>query len=165
MPKPPHNIAALERAIRQMAGTDRNANEVRMALSSVIAGQFLDGAVMRGGGSLKLRYGAGTTRVTEDFDASRKVSEDEFVASYNRRPPPRVRSSATGAWRSCRGPSVAATGPGLRWPWQEERLRSWGRCCGTGPTCDVGSFRNPPKRDAAVAGGMAKLKNVSYRHV
>lgn len=40
MPKPPHNVAALERAIRQMAGTDRNANEVRMALSSVIAGQF-----------------------------------------------------------------------------------------------------------------------------
>ena len=85
MPKPPHNVAALERAIRQMAGTDKNANEVRMVLSSVIAGQFLDGAVMRGGGSLKLRYGAGTTRVTENFDASRKVSEDEFVASYNRR--------------------------------------------------------------------------------
>lgn len=85
MPKPPHNVAALERAIRQMAGADKNANEMRMALASVIAGQFLDGAVMRGGGSLKLRYGAGTTRVTEDFDACRNVPEDEFVASYNRR--------------------------------------------------------------------------------
>ena len=85
MSKPPHNVAALERAIRQMAGSDRNAVEVRTALASVIAGQFLDGAVMRGGGSLKLRYGAGTTRVTEDFDACRRVSEDEFVAAYNQR--------------------------------------------------------------------------------
>lgn len=85
MPKPPHNVAALERAIRQMAGSDKNAVEVRTALASVIAGQFLDGAVMRGGGSLKLRYGAGTTRVTEDFDACRRVSEDEFAAACSRR--------------------------------------------------------------------------------
>jgi hypothetical protein len=85
MPKPPHNVAALDRAIRQMAGSDRNAVEVRRGLANVIAGQFLDGAVMRGGGALKLRYGTGTTRITEDFDASRKVAEDEFVASYNQR--------------------------------------------------------------------------------
>lgn len=38
MPKPPHNVAALERAIRQVAGSDKNAVEVRTALASVIAG-------------------------------------------------------------------------------------------------------------------------------
>lgn len=85
MPKPPHNVAYLERAIRRLSDSNAGAVSVRSTLASVIAGQFLDGAVMRGGGSLKLRYGAETTRFTVDFDACRNVSEDEFAAAYARR--------------------------------------------------------------------------------
>lgn len=85
MPKPPHNVAALDREIRQMGESDANALHLRTVLASVVAGQFLDGAVMRGGGALKLRYGAETTRITDDFDACRNVPEEEFEAVCRRR--------------------------------------------------------------------------------
>lgn len=62
--KPPHNVAYLEKALRAMAGSDESLIRLRRTLANVIAGQFLDGAVMRGGGSLKLRYGEQATRYT-----------------------------------------------------------------------------------------------------
>ncbi len=83
--KPPHNVAYLERAIRKFADTDENGVRLRTTMANVIVGQFLDGAVMRGGGSLKLRYGGATTRYTMDFDAARNVAESEFVARFTRR--------------------------------------------------------------------------------
>ncbi len=83
--KPPHNVAFLERAIRKVVDTDENGVRLRTMMANVIVGQFLDGAVMRGGGSLKLRYGGATTRYTMDFDAARSVEEPEFIARFNRR--------------------------------------------------------------------------------
>jgi len=83
--KPPHNVAFLERGIRQLADTNENGIRIRTMMANVIVGQFLDGAVMRGGGSLKLRYGAATTRYTMDFDAARSVDENEFTERFNRR--------------------------------------------------------------------------------
>ena len=83
--KPPHNVAFLERAIRKSVDTDENGVRLRTMMANVIVGQFLDGAVMRGGGSLKLRYGVATTRYTMDFDAARNVAEAEFVARFNSR--------------------------------------------------------------------------------
>ena len=56
--KPPHNVAFLERAIRKIADSNENGIRLRTLMSNVIVGQFLDGAVMRGGGALKLRYGS-----------------------------------------------------------------------------------------------------------
>lgn len=81
--KPPHNVAYLEKALRAMAGSDESLIRLRRTLANVIAGQFLDGAVMRGGGSLKLRYGEQATRYTLDFDASRKIDEADFVERYS----------------------------------------------------------------------------------
>ena len=81
--KPPHNVIYLERALRAMAQTDDSLIRLRRTLANVIAGQFLDGAVMRGGGSLKLRYGEQATRYTLDFDASRKIGEEAFIERYN----------------------------------------------------------------------------------
>jgi len=83
--KPPHNVSYLEKALRALAGTDESLVRLRRTLANVIAGQFLDGAVMRGGGSLKLRYGETATRYTMDFDASRKIDEESFVERYNAR--------------------------------------------------------------------------------
>lgn len=40
---------------------------------------------MRGGGALKLRYGEMATRYTLDFDAARRVTEDEFADRYSER--------------------------------------------------------------------------------
>lgn len=81
--KPPHNVTYLEKALRVLSKTDESLVRLRRTLANVIAGQFLEGAVMRGGGSLKLRYGEQATRYTLDFDASRKIDEDAFVERYN----------------------------------------------------------------------------------
>ena len=80
--KPPHNVAYLERALRAMAQTDDSLIRLRRTLANVIAGQFLDGAVMRGGGSLKLRYGEQATRYTLDFDASRKIGQNRVPETF-----------------------------------------------------------------------------------
>jgi len=83
--KPPHNVTYLEKALRALAKTDDSLVRLRRTLANVIAGQFLEGAVMRGGGSLKLRYGEQATRYTLDFDAARKIDEEAFVERFNRR--------------------------------------------------------------------------------
>lgn len=83
--KPPHNVAFLERAIRKIVDSNENGIRLRTMMSNVIVGQFLDGAVMRGGGSLKFRYGGETTRYTMDFDAARNINEEEFVERFRNR--------------------------------------------------------------------------------
>lgn len=82
---PPRNVSALQRALRQIASSNEEAAHLQLIMANVVAGQFLNGAVMRGGASLKLRYGDATTRYTMDFDASRNVSEDDFVDRYGKR--------------------------------------------------------------------------------
>jgi len=72
-------------------------------MANVIAGQFLEGAVMRGGGSLKLRYGESTTRFTMDFDAARSIGEDEFIERFNRR--------ISNGWGDFAGRLVKVAGP------------------------------------------------------
>ena len=83
--RPPHNVAYLEKALRALAKTDDSIVRLRRTLANVIAGQFLEGAVMRGGESLKLRYGELATRYTLDFDAARRIDEEDFIESYNAR--------------------------------------------------------------------------------
>lgn len=83
--KPPHNVAELERALRKIGGTDENGFRLRCIMADVVAGQFLTDAVLRGGSSLKMRYGNATTRFTVDFDVARKVDEDEFIEKFSER--------------------------------------------------------------------------------
>lgn len=83
--KPPHSVALLERELSALAETNEDRIRLRRAIADVIVGQFLDGAVMRGGGALKLRYGLAMTRYTMDFDAARSISEDEFIARFEER--------------------------------------------------------------------------------
>ena len=78
--KPPQNVAFLDRALRALSKTNEEGVQLRRVMANVIVGQFMEGAVMRGGGSLKLRYGLGTTRYTMDFDAARSVTEDGAFA-------------------------------------------------------------------------------------
>ena len=82
---PPRNVSALQRGIRLISASNENAAHMQLIMANVVAGQFLTGAVMRGGASLKLRYGDAVTRYTMDFDASRSISEDEFIENYNKR--------------------------------------------------------------------------------
>ena len=72
--KPPHNVAYLERMLRRLVDSNEDGVRLRTLMANVIVGQFLDGAVMRGGGALKLRYGNAVTRFTMDFDGRTRHS-------------------------------------------------------------------------------------------
>lgn len=81
----PQNVSFLERAIRKFANTNAAAYQLRVMMSNVVVGQFLENAVARGGTSMKLRYGNSTTRFTMDFDVARRVELDEFVSVLSKR--------------------------------------------------------------------------------
>ena len=83
--KTPQNVSFLERGICSLVDSNDKAYRLRVLMADVIVGQYLDGAVMRGGGALKLRYGNAVTRFTLDFDAARNIEADEFEQSFSRR--------------------------------------------------------------------------------
>lgn len=83
--KTPQNVSFLERGIRSLVDSNDKAYRLRVLMADVIVVQFLDGAVMRGGGALTLRYGNAVTRFTLDFDAARNIEADEFEQSFSRR--------------------------------------------------------------------------------
>ena len=66
MNRPPNSKSNLERAISRYAGNDAvRANELAVALSNAIVAQMIGAGVVKGGSSLKLRYGDKATRVTK----------------------------------------------------------------------------------------------------
>lgn len=81
----PQNVSFLERAIRKLANSNVGAYQLRVMMSNVIVGQFLENAVARGGTSMKLRYGNSTTRFTMDFDVARRIALDDFVSTMSKR--------------------------------------------------------------------------------
>ena len=83
--KIPQNVNFLERGIRSLVDSNDKAYRLRVLMSNVVVGQFLNGGVVRGGTSMKLRYGASTTRFTMDLDVARNVDHDAFLATFSRR--------------------------------------------------------------------------------
>lgn len=81
MLKPPHNEHELELAIVRRAGNDNaQALSVRTTMANAIVGQFLcDGVAIKGGSSLRFRYGSENSRYTMDFDVTRRIGLDEFL--------------------------------------------------------------------------------------
>ena len=80
MNRPPNSKSNLERAISRYAGNDAvRANELAVALSNAIVAQMIGAGVVKGGSSLKLRYGDKTTRVTKDLDTAWSVDLDSFL--------------------------------------------------------------------------------------
>ena len=53
-------------------------------MANVLVGQFLPDGVVKGGSSLKLRYGNRATRVTTDFDAAAKYDREVFIAALQK---------------------------------------------------------------------------------
>ena len=68
MPKPPHNEHYLELAIVRRAKNDNGkAMTDRMTMANAIVGQFLgSGTGVKGGSSLRFRYGSAQSRYTTD---------------------------------------------------------------------------------------------------
>jgi predicted nucleotidyltransferase component of viral defense system len=80
MNRPPNSKSNLERAISRYAGNDAvRANELAVALSNAIVAQMVGAGVVKGGSSLKLRYGDKATRVTKDLDTAWSMDLDSFL--------------------------------------------------------------------------------------
>ena len=76
----PKSRAALERAIVRYAGNDTiRANELAVAFANAIVAQMVGAGVVKGGTSLKFRYGDKMTRVTSDLDTAWSESLDSFL--------------------------------------------------------------------------------------
>ena len=80
MKKAPNSKSNLERAISRYAENDSvRANELAVALANAIVAQMIDAGVVKGGTSLKLRYGEKATCVTKDLDTAWSVDLDSFL--------------------------------------------------------------------------------------
>ena len=68
MIKRPNSRGNLDRAIERIFGNYEKSTEIRSIMANTIVGQMLPEGVVKGGSSLKLRFGNQCTRVTMDLD-------------------------------------------------------------------------------------------------
>ena len=78
-PKQPNSRVNLDKAIEKEFGRGDATLRTRTLLADVIVAQMLPEAVVKGGSSLKIRYGNQTTRFTRDLDTARKSDLEEFI--------------------------------------------------------------------------------------
>ena len=80
--KSPASKRLLDDAIQRLAGAktyDLRYTGLRAIIADVVIGQMLPDCVVKGGSSLKLRYGAEHTRFTLDFDTASKLDVESFI--------------------------------------------------------------------------------------
>lgn len=74
----PNSVRHLDNAIRRIAGQD-NYMGARTLIANAIVAHLLPDGVVKGGSSLKLRYGDNATRFTTDLDTARRVEIEQFT--------------------------------------------------------------------------------------
>lgn len=75
----------LDKALHRLFPDDVDYLEIRSMMANVLVGQFLPEGVVKGGSSLKLRYGNRDTRVTTDFDAAARHDRERFIERLSER--------------------------------------------------------------------------------
>lgn len=78
----PNSVRHLDNAIRRIAGQD-NYMSARTLIANTIVAYLLPDGVVKGGSSLKLRYGDNTTRFTTDLDTARRVEIEQFIKNLS----------------------------------------------------------------------------------
>lgn len=79
MTKRPNSRVNLDRAIERIFGNYEKSTEIRSIMANTIVGQLLPEGVVKGGCSLKLRFGNQCTRVTMDLDMACKGDQTAFL--------------------------------------------------------------------------------------
>lgn len=80
MNKRPMTRVNLDKAIARLAKNDpRLTVDIRMSMANAIVGQFLPEGVVKGGTSLKFRYGATQARYTMDLDTAWQTDLGAFL--------------------------------------------------------------------------------------
>ena len=75
----------LDKMLHRLFPDDVDYLEIRSMMANVLVGQFLTEGVVKGGSSLKLRYGNRNTRVTTDFDAAARHDRERFIDQLTER--------------------------------------------------------------------------------
>lgn len=83
--KKPNSRRNLDLALDREFGRGKESAQARTAMANAIVGQMLPGGVVKGGSSLRLRYGYAQTRFTTDLDAAREQDVDAFVDDLSAR--------------------------------------------------------------------------------
>lgn len=73
----PKSVRSLEQRIRNLAGSEDLALRRRISMALVVVSQMLPEGAIKGGSAMALRYGR-RTRFTQDVDAARVQSLDQF---------------------------------------------------------------------------------------
>lgn len=74
----------LDKQLHRLFPDDIDYYEIRAMMANVLVGQMLPEGVVKGGSSLKLRYGHLETRVTTDFDAAARHDREKFIEELQR---------------------------------------------------------------------------------
>lgn len=75
----PNSVANLNKALHRISEDDPEFLVIRDYFASIVVAQMLEGCVIKGGSSLKIRYGSDNTRYTNDLDAALSVDENTFI--------------------------------------------------------------------------------------
>lgn len=82
--KKPNSKRNLDMAIRRLGSGDEDYLRNRTVIANAVVGQMISGAVVKGGSSLKMRFGDASTRATTDLDVARSEDIDAFEAAFAR---------------------------------------------------------------------------------
>ena len=82
--KPPISRRYLDIAIECLAERFGEAQRIRRAVANTIVAQLMPSGVIKGGSSLKFRYGDVATRVTKDMDAAQGEDLEAFITELDR---------------------------------------------------------------------------------
>lgn len=78
-PKQPNSRVNLDKAIEREFGRGEASMRTRTLLADVIVAQMLPEGVVKGGTSIKIRYGNQTTRFTRDLGTARSSGLEDFL--------------------------------------------------------------------------------------
>jgi hypothetical protein len=81
--KQPNTRRNLDIAIEKTFGTGERFIQTRILIANTIVGQMLSSGVVKGGSSLKFRWGDRSTRFTNDLDTAYNTSLEEFKSKMN----------------------------------------------------------------------------------
>ncbi len=81
--KKPLSRRHLDIAIEQLAPRFGEAQRIRRAVANTIVAQLMPRCVIKGGSSLKFRYGDIATRVTKDLDVAQGEDIEAFIANLD----------------------------------------------------------------------------------
>jgi len=80
----PNSVRRLDSAVKKLASGDKAYLNIRSLIANSIVGQLLPNCVVKGGTSLKLRYGDAVTRFTIDLDSARTQDTETFTKALER---------------------------------------------------------------------------------